>query len=319
MIRRPPRSTLFPYTTLFRSALQQRVTPAEQAKIQGVMDKLTSARTLREIADRIAAAVGQSAPQPAPAAAAVEVPRFILTTTDKPRSPSKPQYYPGRVCLITDDETGIASALADELKRNGERALLLRHSPDATIPAGDVFTTDLADPAHVESLIGAIRQQFGPIGAVIHLLPLRAGQPALQSSFTEWRELVRLDVRSLYALARATENDLKQTGRTGGALFAAITARGGAFGLQPNGPFSPTHFAVADFTKTLALEFTGVLSKVVDLDPTDPNPILRQKLIDELTSPDDTLQVGLPGDRRLTVVPQIAPLAGESSAIGFSW
>jgi acyl transferase domain-containing protein/NAD(P)-dependent dehydrogenase (short-subunit alcohol dehydrogenase family)/acyl carrier protein len=292
------------------TALQQRSTPAEQAQIHGTMEKLTSARTLREIADRIAAAVGQPAPQPAPAA---QVPRFILTTADKPRSPSKPQYYPGRVCLITDDETGIASALADELKRNGERALLLRHSPDATIGAGDVFTTDLADPAHVEALIAAIHQQFGPIGAIIHLLPLRAGQPALQSSFTEWRELVRLDVRSLYALARAAENDLKQTGRTGGALFAAITARGGAFGLQPNGPFSPTHFAVADFTKTLAVEFTGVLCKVVDLDPTDPNPILRQKLIDELTSPDDTLQVGLPGDRRLTVVPQIAPLDGEST------
>jgi acyl transferase domain-containing protein/NAD(P)-dependent dehydrogenase (short-subunit alcohol dehydrogenase family)/acyl carrier protein len=294
------------------TALQQRSTSAEQAQIQGAMEKLTSARTLREIADRIAAV---SEPRPSGsgfAQPAAQVPRFILTTADKPRSPSKPQYYPGRVSLITDDETGIASALADELKRNGERALLLRHSPDATIGAGDVFTTDLADPLHVEALIAAIHQQFGPIGAIIHLLPLRAGQPALQSSFTEWRELVRLDVRSLYALARATENDLKQTGRVGGALFAAITARGGAFGLQPNGPFSPTHFAVADFTKTLALEFTGVLCKVVDLDPTDPNPILRQKLIDELTSPDDTLQVGLPGDRRLTVVPQIAPLNGET-------
>ena len=296
------------------TALQQRSTPAEQAQIQAAMEKLTSARTLREIAERIAAAVGQSAAPPAPAAAPVEVPRFILTTTEKPRSQSKPQYYPGRVCLITDDETGLASALADELKRNGEQALLLRHSPDATISAGDVFTTDLADPAQVESLIGAIRQQYNrPIGAIIHLLPLRAAQPALQSSFTEWRDLVRLDVRSLYVLARATENDLKQTGRAGGALFAAITARGGAFGLQPNGPFSPTHFAVADFTKTLALEFTGVLCKVVDLDPTDPNPILRQKLIDELTSPDDTLQVGLPGDRRLTVVPQIAPLNGDAT------
>jgi acyl transferase domain-containing protein/NAD(P)-dependent dehydrogenase (short-subunit alcohol dehydrogenase family)/acyl carrier protein len=296
------------------TALQQRSTPAEQAQIQGAMEKLTSARTLREIADRIAAAVGQPVPpvsgvpgQPAPA-----VPRFILTTIDQPRHQSKPQYYPGRVCLITDDETGIASALADELKRNGEQAVLLRHSPDATISAGDVFTTDLADPAHVESLIGTIHRQFGPVGAIIHLLPLRTGQPALQSTFAEWRELVRLDVRSLYALARAAENDLKQTGRAGGALFAAITGRGGAFGLQPNGPFSPTHFAVADFTKTLALEFTGVLCKVVDLDPTDPNPILRQKLIDELTSPDNTVQVGLPGDRRLTVVPQIAPLDGQA-------
>jgi NAD(P)-dependent dehydrogenase (short-subunit alcohol dehydrogenase family) len=282
------------------------------------MNKLTSARTLREIADLLAGATDPLAaprpvvaePRPSGSGPAADVPRFILTTVDKPRSQSKPQYYPGRVCLITDDETGIASALADELKRNGERALLLRHSPDATIPAGDVYTTDLADPAHVEALIASIRSQFGPIGAVIHLLPLRAGQPALQSTFAEWRELVRLDVRSLYVLARATESDLKHTGRAGGALFAAITARGGAFGLQPNGPFSPTHTAVADFTKTLALEFTGVLCKVVDLDPTDPNPILRQKLIDELTSPDDTLQVGLPGDRRLTVMPQIAPLDG---------
>ena len=292
------------------TALQKLGTPEQQQAVQAIMEKLTSARTLREIGECIAAALGQaaSAPQPAPA---VDVPRFILTTVDKPRSQAKPQNYQGRVCLITDDETGLASALADELKRNGERPLLLRHSPDATISAGDVYSTDLTDAAQVDTLVAAIHQQVGAIGAIIHLLPLRAAQPALQSTFAEWRELVRLDVRSLYALARAAENDLKQTARAGGALFASITARGGAFGLAPNGPFSPTHFAVADFTKTLALEFNGVLCKIVDLDPTDPIAILRQKLIDELTSPDDTLQVGLPGDRRLTVMPQLAPLDGE--------
>ena len=308
------------------TALQKLGTPEQQQSVQAIMTKLTSARTLREIADLIAGVAEPrvaeprvaeprvAEPRPSGSGAPADVPRFILTAVDKPRTASKPQYYPGRVSLITDDETGLASALADELNRNGEHALLLRHSPDATLSAGAVFTTDLTDPAQVEPLLTTIRQQYNrPIGAIIHLLPLRAAQPALQSTFTEWRDLVRLDVRSLYVLARVTENDLKQTGRAGGALFAAITARGGAFGLQPNGPFSPTHFAVADFTKTLALEFTGVLCKVVDLDPTDPNPILRQKLIDELTSPDDTLQVGLPGDRRLTVVPQIAPLQGDAT------
>src|SRR5690242_21131158 len=41
MIRRPPRSTLFPYTTLFRSrrhgrrTLDERVRPAERAKVMG--------------------------------------------------------------------------------------------------------------------------------------------------------------------------------------------------------------------------------------------------------------------------------------------
>jgi acyl transferase domain-containing protein/NAD(P)-dependent dehydrogenase (short-subunit alcohol dehydrogenase family)/acyl carrier protein len=288
------------------TAFQQLCAPAEQVQVQGIMEKLTGARTLREIADRIAAVLGGAAAAPAP-----QVPRFILTPAPKARRQAKPEYFPGRVCLITDDETGIASGIADELNRAGERALLLRHSPDATIAAGNVFTTDLTDPAAVESLIGAIRHQHGAVGGVIHLLPLRANGNFGKYNLAEWRDAVRLDVRSLYLLARAAESDLKKTGRAGGALFAAVTARGGEFGLRSNGPLSPTHFAVADFTKTLALEFTGVLCKVVDLDATDPIAILRQKLLDELTSPDDTLQVGLPGDRRLTVLPQVAPVDGD--------
>jgi len=279
-----------------------------------VMEKLTSARTLREMADRIAAVLGgELAPPPKsePAGPAPPVPRYILTATAQPRRSSKPQYFPGRICLITDDETGIAAAVADELNRAGEHALLLRHSPDAAIDDGEVFGADLTDPADIEALVGAIRRQYGrPIGAIIHLLPLRSSQSAAQASFAEWRDLLRLDVRSLYALARAAESDLKQTGRAGGALFAAVTARGGDFGLRPNASIPPTHFCVADFTKTLSLEFSGVLCKVVDLDATDPIVILQKKLLEELTSPDDTLQVGLPGDRRLTVMPQVAPVDG---------
>jgi NAD(P)-dependent dehydrogenase (short-subunit alcohol dehydrogenase family)/acyl carrier protein len=293
------------------TAFQQLSTSAEQTQIQGVMEKLTSARTLREIADHIAAVLGTATHKAEPSGPAPHVPRYILTATAQPRRQSKPQYFPGRVCLITDDETGIAAAVADELNRAGEHALLLRHSPDAAIDDGEVFGVDLTDPAEIESLVAAIRQQQGrPIGAIIHLLPLRSSQPAAQSSFAEWRELLRLDVRSLYALARAAESDLKQTGRAGGALFAAVTARGGDFGLRPNASIPPTHFSVADFTKTLALEFSGVLCKVVDLDATDPIVILQKKLLEELTSPDDTLQVGLPGDRRLTVMPQVAPVDG---------
>jgi len=36
MIRRPPRSTLFPYTTLFRSEETKKISPAEWAKGAGV-------------------------------------------------------------------------------------------------------------------------------------------------------------------------------------------------------------------------------------------------------------------------------------------
>jgi NAD(P)-dependent dehydrogenase (short-subunit alcohol dehydrogenase family) len=236
------------------------------------------------------------------------LPRFVLTVTAKPRRRAKPQYYPGRISILTDDETGIAAGIAEELNRNGERAFLLRHNPDAVIVDTDMVTADLRDAAAIQTAVGLIRQEYGPIGAVIHLLPLRAADAA-PASFAEWRELMQLDVRSLYALARATEADLKRAGRAAGALFAVVTGRGGDFGLHPDPHTPPTHFAVADFTKTLALDFTGVLCRVVDVDATDPVRILQEKLIAELTSPDDTLQAGLPGDRRLTIVPQAEPFS----------
>jgi len=289
------------------SGFQKLLTAEEQARVQATMEKLTSARTLREIADRLAVVLPGPAEGKAIPATASALPRFVLAVTAKPSRPSKPLYYAKRVAIITDDETGIAAGIAEELTRAGERPLLLRHNPDARIAGPDLFTTDLTDPAAIETTVGMIRQEHGPIGAVIHLLPLRANGSAANCNFVEWREMVQLDVRSVYALARAAEADLKQVGRAGGALFAVVTSRGGDFGLQPNPATPVTHYGVADFTKTLALEFTGVQCKVVDLDATDPVVILQKKLLEELTSPDDVLQVGLPGDRRLTVVPQIEP------------
>jgi NAD(P)-dependent dehydrogenase (short-subunit alcohol dehydrogenase family) len=273
------------------------------------METLTSASTLREIAERLAGALNPSAAVNGAHPRATGLTRCILTAVDKPRRRGGAQFYPGRVVLITDDETGVAARLADELERAGERPVLVRHSPDSVIiAAGGVFSTDLANPAAVTSVVEAIQQQYGVIGAVVHLLPLGSNQNADPAGLAEWRQALALDLKSLYALARAAESNLKQTGRAGGALLAAITARGGEFGLQPDPRSLPTHHAIADFIKTLSLEFSGVLCKVADLDGSDPVPILCQKLVDELCSADETLQVGLPGDRRLTIVPRLAPL-----------
>ena len=304
------------------SAFQRGCSAEEQKRVQAVLDTLTSARTLREISDRISAALaGGQVKVSAPAQPAAEVvPRFQLVAVEQPRRQVKPQFYAGRVCLITDDETGVASSLAEEIKSAGERAVLLRHSSDITIAADGVFSTNLTDPAAIQGVVEDVRRQYGTIGAMIHLFPLRTGPTRAQCSLADWHEQVQQDVKSLYALARAIETDLKQIGRAGGALLAVATARGGEFGLKPDAGAPPTHYAVADFTKTLALEFPGVLLKVVDLDPSDPVPILREKLFHELTSQDETLQVGLPGDRRLTVMPRIAPVNPEPvRRIGHDW
>ncbi len=295
------------------SAFQRTCSEMEQSSVQSIMERLTSARTLHEIADRLAlvlAANPRSADaaliplQPAPVES---VARFTLTTVARSRS-SAPLNFPGRVALITDDENGIASALAESWKTAGERVLLLRHSPGSTLQAEGVYSTDLTDPSQIEAMFDAVRKEYGSIGAVVHLLPLQTSPLFSQLTFAEWRAEVRQDIRSLYLLAKYAESDLKSAGKQNGALFAVVTGRGGEFGLTPGGTHAPVHFAVADFVKTLSLEFNDVLCKVVDIDPSDPVAILRQKLIEELACREDVLQIGLPGDRRLTVVPRRAPL-----------
>ena len=179
------------------------------------MEKLTRARTLGDILQQLSGVLE------APAATAV--PRLRLVAVEKPRRPSSPQHYPGRVSLITDDETGVAAGLAEEWNRAGEKVLLLRHSTDSTIATDGVFSTDLRNAAAVDAVVQSIRAQYGPVGAVIHLLPLRGAQPSLESPLAEWRDQVQLDVKSLYALARSTQSDLQERGQ------AARRAAGGDY------------------------------------------------------------------------------------------
>jgi NAD(P)-dependent dehydrogenase (short-subunit alcohol dehydrogenase family) len=147
---------------------------------------------------------------------------------------------------------------------------------------------------------------------VVHLLPLREKRDWKEIPIDAWRKHVQLDVKSLYALVRAAEGDLRKRGKANGALVAAVTGRGGLFGIEPSAGLDPGHFAVADFVKTLALELDSVRCRVVDVDPADGRAILRRKIMDELAADEDALQIGLPGDRRLTVTPRF--LAAEVRA-----
>src|SRR5256884_9910022 len=53
MIRRPPRSTLFPYTTLFRSIRDTQVLQLPQEFIQRVMLVVVAAEVIQRIAERV--------------------------------------------------------------------------------------------------------------------------------------------------------------------------------------------------------------------------------------------------------------------------
>jgi NAD(P)-dependent dehydrogenase (short-subunit alcohol dehydrogenase family)/acyl carrier protein len=294
------------------SSFQQLCTPDEQARVQSVMEKLAPAPSLRAIAQLIDEVLGKAGePRDLPAVP-VEIPRFTFTAVDSPRRGAM-KHYPGRVCLVTDDETGIAAGIVDAWTRAGEKVLLLRQCSDAPLTAAGVYSGDLKDPAVVNELVQAVRSQHGPIGALVHLLPLRAETAVPRNSLAEWRNHLQLDLKSLYALVRACETDLRKTGDSGGALIAVATGRGGDF--TGNGEASsaalPAHRALADFCRTVALEIPEARCRIIDLDITDPAMILREKLLEELGSGDSILEVGLPGDQRLTPAIQNAPLNAQ--------
>jgi len=181
----------------------------------------------------------------------------------------------------------------------------------AALAADGVYSTDLSDAALVADAVREIRTVYGPIGAVVHLLPLREKRDWRTVPLDAWRKHVQVDVKSLYALVRAAEDDLRKRGKANGAMVAAISGRGGHFGIETYSVLDPGHFAVADFVKTLALELDGVRCRVVDVDPSDGRAILRRKIMDELAADEDALQIGLPGDRRLTVAPRFLSTEGR--------
>jgi len=294
--------------------LRRSLPEADQQLVRAVIDQLTTSRTLQQILDKVSAALRPAAvhssgpPAPAPAS----VPQFRLSTIECPPPHSNVTPHAGRVTIITDDETGLAADLAAELQQRNERPVLLRHGVGAALAAEGVYCTDLSDAALVADAVRQISTAYGTVGAVVHLFPLREKRDWRGVPLDAWRKHVQLDVKSLYALVQAAEGDLRKRGKANGALVAAITGRGGHFGIETSAVLDPGHFAVADFVKTLSLELDGVRCRVVDVDQSDGRAILRRKIMDELAADEDTLQIGLPGDRRLTVASRFLTSEGRA-------
>jgi acyl transferase domain-containing protein/NAD(P)-dependent dehydrogenase (short-subunit alcohol dehydrogenase family)/acyl carrier protein len=306
------------------TVFQKAFPPEQQEKIQAAMDRLNSRKTLREIVDVLSASLNGSL-SPArveknekglvPGAAEVPangkptaVPRFVMKAVEAPLAASSKRRHRDRLWVISDEESGIAAALAGGLRESGERAVLLQHRDRAVKPKDNVYFADLRRPEGVEKALESIRGKHGPIGAVVHLLPLRKGPGFWQMSLGDWRDRVQLEIKSLYALARFGQSDLVARAKTGGARFCVVTAMGGTFATEPKPEISPIQAGVAGFLKTFSLEVPEIVCKAIDVDGSQPSPALAEKLMAEVSSDDETLEVGYAGDRRITLVPRVAQL-----------
>ena len=211
----------------------------------------------------------------------------------------------GGVVVITDDGRGVGRGLKTRFEAEGHPVLLAGPSP-----------FDLGSPASVDLLLEKARAK-GPLAAIVHAAPLRElGEAGLDPA--RWANRIATEVKGLFLLAKGAALDLDRASRRGGGALIAATSMGGTFGSTRSqaapGDFFPGQGAVAGLMKTLAREWPGVRTRVVDLDPRDDAPTLASRLFDETLANDGWSEVGYPqGNRtRLEAVPARLDRGGPS-------
>jgi len=234
------------------------------------------------------------APSPGP------VRRLTIEAVSAPLTDDRSGLEPGGVVVVTDDGRGIARAVATELEAAGHPVLLA--GPD-----------DLDSSDSVDRLLQRARDS-GPLAGIVHALPLRDA-PAPDLDPAAWAARMGPEVRGMFLLAKGAAADLERASRRGGGAFVAATAMGGAFGSAgPSVDFFPGQGGIAGLAKTLAREWPGVRSRVVDLDPGAAVEVLAARLAAEARSDDDWSEVGYLGDRRVRLGVGASPLVATSAS-----
>jgi acyl transferase domain-containing protein/NAD(P)H-dependent flavin oxidoreductase YrpB (nitropropane dioxygenase family)/short-subunit dehydrogenase len=317
-------------------AYRQACPAPEQEHLQGLMETLSRAATLRSLIEGLASgrpggngsgsvppshpagatAGAEASPAPPtlpsptedpapPAQAALPLPRFLLRAVDTPVADVPLQLPTHGVCVVTDDETGVAAAVAATIDRQGGRAVLVRDGAPGADVGSNVLVAPFAQAPEVARLVDRIREQHGPIAALVHLRPLRGGA-SVDAPDAGWRAGAGREAKALYHLVRAVHDDLT---RSPGGLVLAASALGGDFGVGGGTLEVPGQGGVSGLVKVLALEWPGVRCRTVDVDPKAAPETVASWILQEMSLVEGEAEVGRAPGRRRLIRPVAAPLA----------
>jgi len=332
--------------------LQQSFASAGVGLEEGLMEKLSGVRTLQAIIDRVfdhiggtlasehsgKPVVGTVSPRAAPkpvtpsprkeAGEEEQIGRYTLTAVETPlneelkgiETPLNGELKGiarDRAILITDGGHAVAQALVRELLLSGYKVATVRPGHDVQELDTGSYAANLSSPDSVAELIELVRQRQGPLGSIVHLLPLHGEASFAAHDYQGWKEQLRYGVKSLFLLAKAAGEDVRKAAAESGACLIAATGMGGAFlsDLPGHAVASfPDHGAIAGLMKTLAVEWPEVCVKVVDFNLEEDGNTLARHLLEELHAGDGLVEVGYNGRRRVTVKPIPAPLCLQTPA-----
>ncbi len=314
-------------------AFQNACLPADSQIDQETMDQFTQIKTLRGVVDWVDRTLGGEQQEPKVKEAApsendlnmgdtrtektpgeddkeIEVPRCTMVKVEAPVRSRPVQFTADRIFLVTDDERGIAQTLAEQLRERGGRVVVIKLGKATEKIGDDLYRTDLTDSVEISEFMDTIRKEYGPVGGLIHLLPLCKGGAFEQLDLPAWRDRLRRDVKSLFHLAKMTGEDLIQAGDNGKAWCMAVSCTTGissADGRKGESRF-PGLGGLSGLIKTLAVEWPKVLCRAIRLDLQNPVSSSAKQILDELGSGDRAVEAEYQGLKRHVFRPALQAL-----------
>jgi acyl transferase domain-containing protein/NAD(P)H-dependent flavin oxidoreductase YrpB (nitropropane dioxygenase family)/NAD(P)-dependent dehydrogenase (short-subunit alcohol dehydrogenase family)/acyl carrier protein len=265
------------------------------------------------------ASAAPPAPTPSPGFKKTPLlPRFTLSTVDAPLSNQFVQLSSDRVIVITDDGGGIAEALKLKLMRSGYKAAIIRFGDTPGKKKQKFYSLAENFAEAVSEPVETIRKRYGPLGGIVHLLPLRRRPHFEEFDMFAWQERLQLEIKTLFYLLKLSEDDLRQAAGEGTGFVVSATGMGGSFGCGSNSSpedFFPGAGAIPGLLKTVDAEWPEIKVKSVDLNLKQPHSNLVNHLLAEIQTDDGLVEVGYDGLRRLTLGLVDAPLLDEAQDV----
>ncbi|MEM6646075.1 MAG: SDR family NAD(P)-dependent oxidoreductase [Bacteroidota bacterium] len=125
---------------------------------------------------------------------------------------------------------------------------------DLPFPAeaeGWAFPVDVTDEAQVQEVFAHIREQIGPVDAVIHTVGTWDMAPFAETSLADWQEMIDLNLTSTFLTFREAIKVMN----SGGRLIGYTSAHGADGGQAQQGAYGAAKAGVIRLIEAIADEY----------------------------------------------------------------
>ena len=169
--------------------------------------------------------------------------------------------FTGRAVLVTGSTTGIGEACARAFAEHGAAVMVMgRHAERggkvladirATGAKAEFFRGDMKEPGIAERLVEATVKAFGRLDVLINNAGILYSGTALETTDEEWREIMEVNVNSLFFLSRAA---VRQMLKQGGGAIVNVASEWGLNGENGYLAYCTSKGAVLQITRCMALD-----------------------------------------------------------------